>query len=85
MAQRGKWARTTDSCHRLQDQLRWMICLLNQKEEKETPSAASALQAAQENLTNAETEQAYQAAKEDVVASAELLHALRLHMVALKS
>jgi len=85
MAQRGKWARTTASCHWLKDQLRCMGYLLNQKEEKETPSAASALQAAQEKLTNAETEQARQAAREDVAASAELLQELRRKMVALKS
>ena len=85
MAQRGKWARTTDSCHWVKDQLRCMAYELNKKEEKEIPRAVSALQAAQEKLTHAKTEQARQAAREDVAASAELLQELRRNTVALKS
>jgi len=58
---------------------------LNLKEENEIPRAASELQRAQKNLNNAKTEQARQAAKEVVAASAAFLNELQRSMAALKS
>jgi len=84
MGKRGKWARTTGFVSLAQGPVQGHASF-DPEERKKILSEASALEVARKKWTSAKTEQARQAAIEEVAASAELLQELRRQTEELKS